>query len=99
MDDTAEVVVPVVTSIVTELSPVFSSRPVDKTREEGGTLMLRCAVTGDTKMKPEITLSGSNDNAAVNLQACVGECDSDAQCAVGLKCFQRSNGEKIPGCR
>lgn len=98
VDDTAEAVVPVVTSIVTELSSIFSSRPVDKTREEGGTLMLRCEVTG-TMITPDIPLSGSNDGSAVNLAACVGECDSDAQCAVGLKCFQRSTGEKIPGCR
>ena len=43
-------------------------------------------------------LSGGNDNAAKNLTACTGECDSDAQCAEGLLCFQRDNGEKIPGC-
>jgi hypothetical protein len=28
----------------------------------------------------------------------VGECDDDGQCAVGLLCFQRTNGEDIPGC-
>merc|ERR1712037_359519 len=33
-----------------------------------------------------------------NLKACTGECDADSQCAFGLKCFQRSKGEKIPGC-
>jgi hypothetical protein len=27
-----------------------------------------------------------------------GECDADHQCAAGLECFQRSNGEEIPGC-
>merc|ERR1712187_1000207 len=43
-------------------------------------------------------LGGPNDGNAKNLQACWGECDSDAQCAKGLKCFQRSNGERIPGC-
>jgi len=45
-----------------------------------------------------VVLSGGNDGSATNLQACVGECDADSQCAAGLKCFQRSNGEKIPGC-
>jgi len=45
-----------------------------------------------------IPLSGGNNNNARNLQACVGECDNDSQCASGLKCFQRSNGETIPGC-
>lgn len=46
----------------------------------------------------ERPLSGGNDGAATDLQACVGECDSDGQCAAGLKCFQRENGETIPGC-
>ena len=47
-----------------------------------------------------IQLSGGNDDNAVNLQRCVGECDNDAQCAPGLVCFQRSDGyETIPGCK
>jgi len=45
-----------------------------------------------------VALSGGNDNFAFNLQACVGECDASSQCAEGLSCFQRSNGETIPGC-
>ena len=45
-----------------------------------------------------VELSGGNDNNAKDLQACAGECDNDAQCASGLKCFQRSNSETIPGC-
>merc|ERR1711934_1082483 len=45
-----------------------------------------------------ITLSGINDAKAKNLKACTGECDADSQCAYGLKCFQRSHGERIPGC-
>ena len=43
-------------------------------------------------------LSGKNDGKAKNLRACTGECDGDWQCASGLKCFQRSHGEPIPGC-
>ena len=43
-------------------------------------------------------LQGGNDNKAKNLGACIGECDNDGQCKSGLKCFQRSNGETIPGC-
>jgi len=46
----------------------------------------------------DIVLSGGNDGGAKNLKACTGECDADSQCAFGLKCFQRSKGEKIPGC-
>ena len=45
-----------------------------------------------------VPLSGGNDNKARNLQACIGECDSDIQCAAGLKCFQRNAYENIPGC-
>merc|ERR1711920_489065 len=30
---------------------------------------------------------------------CWGECDGDKQCAYGLKCFERSKGEPIPGCK
>ena len=65
-----------------------------------------CSVTADTICSPitscsarvEAELSGGNDGAATNLQACRGECDADAQCATGLACYQRSHGEAIPGC-
>ena len=46
-----------------------------------------------------IELSGSNDDNATNLQACIGECDSDDQCATGLKCCHRNYGETIRGCK
>merc|ERR1712037_718365 len=46
----------------------------------------------------DIVLSGGNNGKAKNLKACTGECDADSQCTKGLKCFQRSHGEKIPGC-
>ena len=48
----------------------------------------------------EITrlLGGGNDGSATNLQACIGECDSDAQCAPGLRCFQQSGHKHVPGC-
>ena len=51
-----------------------------------------------TSAATETVLSGGNDDHARNLQACIGECDDDIQCAAGLKCFQRENGEHIPGC-
>ena len=52
-----------------------------------------------TPPSPLIELSGGNSGSATNLQACTGECDADSQCASGLKCFQRSDGETIPGCK
>lgn len=45
-----------------------------------------------------VELSGGNDAWATDLQRCIGECDGDWQCASGLKCFERSDGERIPGC-
>merc|ERR1719409_2333066 len=58
---------------------------------------------GATKCKKAVpadkNLSGGNNGGAKNLKACSGECDADSQCAKGLKCFQRSKGEKIPGCK
>merc|ERR1712072_1268110 len=44
-------------------------------------------------------LGGPNDSKAKNLGRCWGECDGDKQCAYGLKCFERSKGEPIPGCK
>ncbi len=29
---------------------------------------------------------------------CEGDCDYDADCSEGLVCFQREDGETIPGC-
>merc|ERR1712210_141267 len=54
---------------------------------------------GGSNNAGDITLGGGNSGNAKNLKACRGECDADSQCAKGLKCFQRSNGEKIPGCK
>jgi len=33
-----------------------------------------------------------------SLKLCEGDCDTDSNCAGKLKCFQRSNGEPVPGC-
>ncbi len=32
------------------------------------------------------------------LKECEADCDRDSDCASGLKCFQRSGNEKVPGC-
>jgi hypothetical protein len=32
------------------------------------------------------------------LKECQADCDADTDCAPGLKCFQRSGNEKVPGC-
>ena len=67
----------------------------------GNVLAWRSSSPGATDAPPPdlVELSGANNDGAVNLAACTGECDNDGQCAPGLKCFQRSNGESIPGCR
>ena len=33
-----------------------------------------------------------------NMAQCQGDCDEDADCAEGLKCFQRDRNEDVPGC-
>jgi len=48
----------------------------------------------------ELSSTNANDDAK-HLQACVGDCDTDAQCAVGLECFQRhaaTGWKAVPGC-
>jgi hypothetical protein len=37
-------------------------------------------------------------NSAPCANNCEGDCDSDAQCASGLVCFQRSGTTAVPGC-
>ena len=32
-------------------------------------------------------MSGTNDNSAADLEACIGECDADSQCKRGRKHF------------
>mmetsp|Transcript_37708 Transcript_37708/g.91757 ORF Transcript_37708/g.91757 Transcript_37708/m.91757 type:complete len:656 (-) Transcript_37708:53-2020(-) len=32
------------------------------------------------------------------LAVCVGDCDDDSECGEGLRCFQRSGDEPVPGC-
>ena len=43
-------------------------------------------------------LSGEQLDTRTGLKACTNECDKSSQCAPGLQCFQRQNGEPIPGC-
>ena len=62
--------------------------------QKDGSFCARLSSTDNLK----IDLNGVNDGSAKNLQRCSGECDSDSQCAAGLKCFQRSHNEPIPGC-
>ena len=45
------------------------------------------------------TKGGSACTASNKCGKCEGDCDSDNDCAAGLKCFQRSNSaELVPGC-
>jgi hypothetical protein len=52
-----------------------------------------------TGVTPDVELSGDNNDSATNLQACIGECDTDSQCAAGLECYQRDDYAAIPGCK
>ena len=41
-------------------------------------------------------ISGCNPKR--KCQVCQGDCDTDADCVSGLKCFQRNNKKSVPGC-
>jgi hypothetical protein len=45
-------------------------------------------VSGDFEPEPEVK----------PLDRCHGDCDADADCADGFKCFQRHGNEPVPGC-
>ena len=73
---------------------------------EGGAaaLALRCTDTVRAGVPEWVYVElqgGGNDDVTVtqHLQACIGECDTDAHCAAGLKCFLRSGYTKVPGCK
>jgi hypothetical protein len=60
-----------------------------------------CTVQQMQAPKPEVPLvngGGSHCKNVAPCSKCHGDCDSDADCDTGLKCFQRSAKEKIPGC-
>ena len=48
----------------------------------------------------ELHRMGNNGSPSANfpLQNCQGDCDNDNECAPGLKCYQRSGVEPVPGC-
>jgi hypothetical protein len=52
----------------------------------------------DYQMSP---IDTSNvDDAATNLAACKGDCDTGSNnCATGLKCRETEHGERVPGCK
>jgi hypothetical protein len=39
-----------------------------------------------------------NNGAAGLLDNCQGDCDRDSECKSGLKCFQRTGTQAVPGC-
>ena len=48
--------------------------------------------------KPIVDFGGTPPDSAMPLQRCQGDCDTDDDCADGLKCFQRTSKQAIPGC-
>ena len=47
---------------------------------------------------PPIKSIGNNACKNGSCGLCEGDCDSDADCGGGLRCFQRDNLEAVPGC-
>ena len=51
---------------------------------------------GDGEFDPPLNSIAADPTQT--LQLCEGDCDRDADCAPGLKCFQRGGLEPVPGC-
>merc|ERR1740130_744550 len=47
---------------------------------------------------PLLNLGPSGCTASKPCEACQGDCDSDNDCNSGLKCYQRSKYDQVPGC-
>jgi hypothetical protein len=45
-----------------------------------------------------LVLVGDPNGSGPVLGECEGDCDSDRECGSGLRCFQRSGSETVPGC-
>ena len=53
----------------------------------------------DNVQLPLVDKGASPPNLSkVKLNRCEGDCDKDDDCLGDLKCFQRSRGDKVPGC-
>ena len=51
------------------------------------------------RIVPTLVHVGDDDEIEeFSLQECQGDCDSDADCAYGLVCFERLGNETVPGC-
>jgi len=49
---------------------------------------------------PNLVHVGNNGSpsSAFPLEVCQGDCDNDSECSAGLKCFERTRFEMVPGC-
>jgi len=56
-----------------------------------------CAVGGEDYY-PLIDFGGSPDELLFPLQLCEGDCDTNDDCAYGLKCMQRGKHDPVPVC-
>ena len=52
----------------------------------------------DYCVKPELTLDSGDGCGPGKCDVCMGDCDIDADCKSGLRCFQRRGFETVPGC-
>lgn len=63
-------------------------------------LMIKSVCQIADKRKSLPLAKNSGDNGCSSNDKCEkgeGDCDSDRECKTGLKCFQRENGEQVPG--
>ena len=56
------------------------------------------APTSSSQLPLQFIGNSGSPSSAFPLTRCRGDCDSDAECASGLTCFQRSISPGVPGC-
>lgn len=53
----------------------------------------------ETHLPPSaLKLRAASEEAGSDMARCEGDCNADGECGAGLKCFQRSAFEAVPGC-
>merc|ERR1719261_216795 len=66
-------------------------------------LRIKCTFDTDASKQPKKLplLHRGNEACQPNKKCkeCYGDCDTDADCALGLKCKQRTKSQPIPGCK
>ena len=55
-------------------------------------------IGGNSTGKTTLTMRSTECSISQPCEICQGDCDTDAECKGGMKCFQRNGTEGVPGC-